>query len=110
MQEWRRPALYLFFLAVLQASLSVWWLWISDAGGDKLVPKETGLLLLVSGPAAMFAHGSIVWPTFAVCTCVLFALLIAAAFVHHRPKRLVLLTCAMVWYAFCGVLPVIVLI
>ena len=58
----------------------------------------------------MFAHGSIVWPTFAICTCVLFALLIAAAFVHHRPKRLVLLTCAMVWYAFCGVLPVIVLI
>jgi hypothetical protein len=110
MQEWRRPALYLFFLAVLQASLSVWWLWISDGGGDQLVPKEIGYLLLVSGPAAWFAHGSVARVVFANSTFVLFALLIAAAFVHHGPTRVVLITCAMVWYAFCGVLPVLVLI
>lgn len=109
MQEWRRPALYLF-LAALQAALSVWWLWISDGGGDHLVPKEIGYLILVSGPAAFFAHGSIAWLMFAICAVILFAVLIAAATVRHRPTRVVLLTCAMVWYAFCGVLPVIVLI
>lgn len=110
MQEWRRPALYLFFLAVLQAALSVWWVWISDGGGDQLVPKELGYLILVSGPAASFAHGSVAWLMFAICAAILFALLIAAATVRHRPARPVFMTFAVVWYAFCGLLPVIVLI
>lgn len=101
--------LYLFFLAVLQAALSAWWLWISDGGGDQFVPKELGYLILVSGPAALFAHGPIAWLMFAICAVVLFALLIAAATVRHRLARPVFVTFALVWYAFCGLLPAFML-
>ena len=86
-----RSVVHLSVLAALQAALSGWWLWISGSGGDKLVPQERGLLLLVSGPAAWFAPGSVVWPVFAVCTFVLFALLIAAAPERHRPARPVII-------------------
>jgi uncharacterized membrane protein YoaK (UPF0700 family) len=54
-------------------------------------------LILVSGPAAFFAHGSVAWLTFAICAVILFALLIAAATVRHRPARPVFMTFAVVW-------------
>jgi hypothetical protein len=102
-----RSVLYLLALATLQCALSGWWLWISEAGGERLVPKETALLLFVSGPAAMFVDGSVAGLLVAICALVLFALLIAAMFVHHRPIRIVIITAATVWYALCGFLPVL---